>query len=132
MPLYTCTTAQGTLSEDAKKSIAAEITKIHSTVNHIPPGYVNVVFSELATTDVFVGGEPGRPFLVSGWARRGHPQADITKLALEISAAVARLVPIDESHVLVVIEDSPAQSAVEGGRVTPEPGDETRWLGGNS
>jgi len=29
---------------------------------------------------------------------------------------------------MVVIEDSPASSAVEGGRVLPEPGHEEEWL----
>jgi hypothetical protein len=35
---------------------------------------------------------------------------------------------VDERHVIVVIQDSPARSAVEGGRVLPEPGQEKEWL----
>ncbi|GAB4054678.1 tautomerase family protein [Catellatospora paridis] len=127
MPLYSCTVAQGTLSAQDKATLAAEITRIHSDINHVPPEYVNVVFIELPPEDVFVGAQPGRPVLISGWSRRGHPQQDTTRLALQVSAAAARIAGVEESRVLVVIEDSPAQSAVEGGRVLPEPGGEVEW-----
>lgn len=36
MPIYSCTTAQGTLTAAAKASLAAEITRIHAAVNHVP------------------------------------------------------------------------------------------------
>ncbi|WP_351225834.1 tautomerase family protein [Streptomyces sp. NPDC002133] len=124
MPIYTCTTAQGTLTAETKAALAAEITRIHAAINHVPPAYVNVVFSELPVDSVFVGGEPGTPLLLSGWARRGHPQEDLTRLALELSAAASRVAGVAEDRVLVVIQDSPARSAVEGGRVLPEPGEE--------
>ncbi|MGQ4601056.1 tautomerase family protein [Nocardia sp. R6R-6] len=128
MPVYTCTTAQGTLIAEAKAALAAEITRIHAAANRVPPAYVNVVFSELPVDCVFVGGEPGAPLLISGWARQGHPQQMTTQLALKLSAAAAEISGVDQEHVLVVIQDSPARSAVEGGRVLPEPGAETQWL----
>ncbi|GIF69016.1 tautomerase [Asanoa ishikariensis] len=127
MPIYTCTTAEGTLTNDAKASLAAEISKIHSAINHVPPDYVNVVFTELPTDNVYVGSEPGTPVLISGWARRGHPQPDVTRLALEVSKAAATITHKSEKQVLVVIDDSPARSAVEHGSVLPEPGDEANW-----
>ncbi|MGW7236425.1 hypothetical protein [Streptomyces sp. NPDC054804] len=40
----------------------------------------------------------------------------------------ARVTGVPESHVMVVLEDGPARSAVEGGRVLPEPGAEQEWL----
>jgi phenylpyruvate tautomerase PptA (4-oxalocrotonate tautomerase family) len=46
MPIYTCTSAVGTLTDATKASLAAEITRIHVAANHVPAGYVNVVFSE--------------------------------------------------------------------------------------
>ncbi|MEW1828001.1 tautomerase family protein [Streptomyces sp. NPDC088196] len=128
MPVYTCTAPQGTLSSESKASLAAEITRIHAAVNHVPPAYVNVIFSEPPSENVFAGGVPGAPLIITGWARRGHPQEDTTRLALELSAAAVRVTGVGESHVMVVIEDSPARSAVEGGRVLPEPGEEKAWL----
>src|SRR6185503_11093866 len=74
MPIYTCTTALGTLTAETKAALAGEVTRIHAADNHVPPEYVNVVFQELPTDAVFIGGQPGAPILISGWARRGHPQ----------------------------------------------------------
>jgi phenylpyruvate tautomerase PptA (4-oxalocrotonate tautomerase family) len=128
VPVYTCTTAQGTLSSETKAALAAEITRIHAALNHVPEAYVNVIFPELAPDSVFVGGKPGTPLLISGWVRRGHPAEESTRLALEISAAAARISGLDERRVLVVFEDSPASSAVEGGIPLPEPGQEAAWL----
>lgn len=128
MPVYTCTAAQGTLTSESKASLAAEITRIHAAVNHVPPAYVDVIFSEPPRDSVFAGGKPGAPFVITGWARRGHPQEDTTRLALELSSAAVRITGVNENHVMVVIQDSPARSAVEGGRVLPEPGEEKEWL----
>jgi phenylpyruvate tautomerase PptA (4-oxalocrotonate tautomerase family) len=63
--------------------------------------------------------------------RAGHPEEETTRLATEIAAAVTRITNIDAERVLVVIESSPARSAVEGGRVLPEPGEEQAWIAGN-
>lgn len=127
MPVYTCTTAAGTLTATAKRTLAREITRVHAEINHVPPGYVNVVFSDLPRDDVYVGGEPGTPLLITGWARRGHPQQETTRLALAVSDAASRASGVPQDRVLVVIQDSPARSAVEAGRVLPEPGEEAAW-----
>jgi hypothetical protein len=44
------------------------------------------------------------------------------------SAAASRITGIPERRILVVIQDSPARSAVEGGQVLPGPGQEKEWL----
>ncbi|MCZ0986830.1 tautomerase family protein [Streptomyces diastatochromogenes] len=128
MPVYTCTAAQGSLTSDLKARLAAEITRIHADINHVPPAYVNVVFSDLPADSVFAGGRPATPLILTGWVRRGHPQEEATRLALELSSATARISGVDESRIMVVLQDSPARSAVEGGHVLPEPGEEREWL----
>ncbi|MFD0067037.1 4-oxalocrotonate tautomerase family protein [Streptomyces sp. NPDC056690] len=50
MPMYTCTTTQRSLTSEVKALLAAEITRIHVDINHVPPAYVNVVFFELPRT----------------------------------------------------------------------------------
>jgi len=94
----------------------------------VPSIYVNVVFHELPADGVYTDGVPANPVLVSGWVRQGHPQADTTRLATEIAAAVTRITGVDAQQVLVVMLSSPASSAVEGGRVLPEPGQEQAWM----
>ncbi|MFD5574818.1 tautomerase family protein [Streptomyces cadmiisoli] len=130
MPIYTCTTARWTLTAAAKARLAADITRIHADINKVPPTYVDVVFSELPRDSVFAGGRPGTPLLISGWARRGHPQKETTRLALERFAAASRIAGVPQDRVMVVIQDSPARSAVEAGRVLPDPGEEAEWLDG--
>ena len=128
MPVYTCTLTQDTLTATSKATLAAEITRIHSAINHVPSTYVNVVFHELPPDNVYTDSVRARPLLINGWARSGHPQKSITELALEIATAASRITGIDKNKVLVVIQDSPASSAVEGGRVLPEPGREQAWI----
>ncbi|OMC07094.1 tautomerase [Mycolicibacter heraklionensis] len=128
MPVYTCTTAESTLSADTKAKLAAEITRVHSMINHVPGTYVNVVFHELARDNVFTDGQPAQPLLISGWVRTGHPAAQSSQLVAEVAAAASRVTGIPAKRVLVVIENSPAHFAIEGGRVLPEPGEEEEWL----
>jgi phenylpyruvate tautomerase PptA (4-oxalocrotonate tautomerase family) len=131
MPIYTCTIAESTFSADTKRTLAGEIARIHSSRNHVPSAYVNVAFHELGADDLYAGGVPASPVLVTGWVREGHPADDTTKLATEISTAVAKVFEIDVKRVLVVIQPSPARFAVEGGRVLPEAGQEKSWLAGS-
>ena len=71
---------------------------------------------------------PASPVLINGWVRTGHPEAERTELVTQIAAAASRVTDIPADRVLVVIQDSPAQFAVEGGRVLPKPGEEQAWL----
>ena len=128
MPVYTCTLTQDTLTAYTKATLAAEITRIHSSINHVPSTYVNVVFHELPPDNVYTDSLPARPLLINGWARSGHPQESTTDLALQIATAGSRVTGIDKNNVLVVIQDSPASSAIERGRVLPEPGQERAWM----
>ncbi|MGH3541306.1 MAG: tautomerase family protein [Mycobacterium sp.] len=129
--MYTCTTTESTLPAYSKKALAGEIATIHSEINHLPSTYVNVVFHELPAGGVHTDGVPASPVLVSGWIRRGHPEAETTHLATEIAAAVTRITGVPAERVLVVFQSSPARFAVEGGRVLPEPGEEAAWMPGS-
>jgi phenylpyruvate tautomerase PptA (4-oxalocrotonate tautomerase family) len=128
MPVYTCTTTAATLTTDVKAALAGEFARIHSSVNHVPSTYVNVVFHELPADAVYTDGRPADPVLVNGWVRSGHPEDRTARLATEIAAAVTRITGIAAERVLVVIQNSPAKFAVEGGRVLPEPGQEQAWI----
>ena len=131
MPIYTCTTVDSALTPDVKATLAGEISRIHSAINHVPSTYVNVVFHELPADAIYTDGRPAAPVLVSGWVRAGHPDADTTRLATEIATAVTRITGVPAERVMVVFVSSPAHYAVEGGRVLPEPGHEQAWIAGS-
>jgi phenylpyruvate tautomerase PptA (4-oxalocrotonate tautomerase family) len=128
MPVYTCTITEGTLSAAAKSKFAAEVTRIHSAVNHVSSAYVNVVFNELAAENAYTDGRPARPLIVNGWVRTGHPDDETGRLVAEIADSATRVTGVPAERVLVVIQNSPARFAIEGGRVLPEPGQEQAWL----
>ena len=128
MPIYTCTTAESTLSGDVKAALAAEVGRIHSEINHVPSTYVNVVFHELPADAVYTDGRPAAPVLMNGWVRAGHPESETTRLATEIADAITRIAGVPADRVLVVFQSSPARFAVEGGRVLLEPGQEKAWI----
>jgi phenylpyruvate tautomerase PptA (4-oxalocrotonate tautomerase family) len=130
VPVYTCTTTKLTLSEGVKAELATEVGRIHSSINHVPSTYVNVVFHELPADCVYTDGQPARPVIVNGWVRAGHPDDETTRLATEIASAVTRIAGVAAERVLVVLQSSPARFAVEGGRVLPEPGQEQSWMSG--
>lgn len=128
VPIYTLTTTASTLNTQVRKALAGEIAYVHSSINHVPSTFVNVVFHELPADAVYTNGVPANPVLVNGWVRAGHEEAKTTHLATEIAAAVSRIANVAVERVLVVIQSSPARFAVDGGRVLPEPGQEKAWL----
>ena len=130
MPVYTCTTTTATLTADVKCALAQEISRIHAQINHVPSTYVNVVFHELPAGQIYTDGVPANPVLVNGWVRSGHPTDETTRLAMAIAAAVSRIASVDPDRVMMVIQNSPASGAIEGGRVLPEPGQEQAWIAG--
>jgi phenylpyruvate tautomerase PptA (4-oxalocrotonate tautomerase family) len=130
MPIYTCITTTKTLAEDTKAAVAAEITKIHSSITGAPTSLVHVVFQELPATNVFTDATPSQPLLITGVIRAGRADADKMRLAADISSSSSRITGIPEERILVNITDRPARFAVEGGRVMPEPGAEDDWLEG--
>jgi phenylpyruvate tautomerase PptA (4-oxalocrotonate tautomerase family) len=130
VPIYTCTTTTGTLTADVKSALAQEISRLHAEINHVPSTYVNVVFHELPAGGIYTDGMPANPVLVNGWVRSGHPTDETTRLATAIAEAVSRIAKVDANRVLMVIQNSPASGAIEGGRVLPEPGQEQAWIAG--
>ncbi|MGE0214681.1 tautomerase family protein [Mycolicibacterium sp.] len=128
MPVYTLTTTAGTLTPQTKASLAGEIGRIHSEINQVPAAYVNVVYLELPADNVFTGGTPAAPVLVSGWVRDGHDEEATSRLALQIAGAVAEFAALPKERVVVVFQSSPARFAVEGGRLLPDPGQEAAWM----
>ncbi|MEU6341026.1 tautomerase family protein [Streptomyces sp. NPDC046977] len=128
MPVYHVVTTENTVPAAQKAALAAEITRLHASITGAPTSFVHVTFAELPEGSVFTDAAPSRPLLIEATTRAGHADAEKTRLAREISAAGSRLTGVPESHILVIIKDSPARFAAEGGRILPEPGDEGDWI----
>src|ERR1700730_5807830 len=107
MPVYTCITAAKTLADHTKAALAAEITKIHSSVTGAPTSLVHVVFQELPATNVFTDSSPSQPLLINAVMRAGRADAETIRLATDISSSSSRIAGIPQERILVNIADRP-------------------------
>ena len=80
MPVYTCNTE--VLDGRSKNDLAAEITRIHAEINHVPTTYVNVVFHEVSSENLYTDSVPAAALLINSWVRQGHPAEEATRLAV--------------------------------------------------
>jgi len=53
MPICTCTISKSALATDTKTAPAREMASIHSSVNHVPSTYLNVVFTSYRQGSVY-------------------------------------------------------------------------------
>src|ERR1700750_2048120 len=63
MPVYTCTTNTEVFDGQTKNELAAEITRIHAAINHVPTTYVNVVFHEVLSENLYSDSIPATALL---------------------------------------------------------------------
>jgi phenylpyruvate tautomerase PptA (4-oxalocrotonate tautomerase family) len=86
MPTYVCTARDGTLTQEQKARIAAEITRVHSDVTGAPRFFVQVLFSDLKVGNQFIGGAqpPSDQVWIRGDIRAGRSEHDKGRLLLGI------------------------------------------------
>ena len=130
MPTYHCTSPAGLLDAAKKSAIAAEITRIHNAVTGAAAFFAQVIFTDVAEGNHFMGGAPlsADQIFVHGFIRAGRSVPDRQKLVTELVAGIAGLSGLPKKLVWVYITEIPARQMAEYGHVLPEPGDEQAWL----
>ncbi|WP_375787128.1 tautomerase family protein [Bradyrhizobium sp. Pha-3] len=130
MPTYYCTSAQGRLSAEQKGRIANEITRIHAEVTGAPSYFAQVIFSEVAPGNWFMGGVPVAHdhIFVYGHIRSGRAAVDKTRMIKLMADAVGAAASVDSKRaVWVYLNELQPRQMIEFGHVLPEPGDEPAW-----
>jgi phenylpyruvate tautomerase PptA (4-oxalocrotonate tautomerase family) len=84
MPLYTAITEQGFVSDETKKRIAEEITRIHSTVMKVPKNFVRVVFLSYPKHSGYAAGEEASTAALNCVLRGGHSVEEKTDLLTQL------------------------------------------------
>jgi phenylpyruvate tautomerase PptA (4-oxalocrotonate tautomerase family) len=132
MPTYHCSAAAGLLDAGKKSAIAAEITRIHNAVTGAASFFAQVIYTDIAKGDHFMGGAPlaSDQIFVHGFIRAGRSVPDRQKLVTEMVTALSRLSGLPRKSVWVYLTEIPARQMAEYGHVLPEPGDEQAWLDG--
>ena len=124
MPLYRCSVSPGLTSYEQRSRIAKEVTRIHCEVTGAPAIFVHTFFSEDREGRLPAG---KRAFLL-GSIRAGRSPEQKSRIASEMSSALASVLGISQGEAGVVTVDVPARWVMEGGALMPEPGDEAAWL----
>ncbi len=130
MPTYTCTSAEGRLSAEPKSRIASENTRIHAEVTGAPSYFAQVIFSEVASGNWFMGGVPVAHdhIFVYGHIRSGRAAVDKTRMIRLMADAIRAAANVDSTRaVWVYLNELQPRQMIEFGHVLPEPGDEPAW-----
>jgi phenylpyruvate tautomerase PptA (4-oxalocrotonate tautomerase family) len=129
MPTYSCTVAEGQLSQSQKAAIAKAITDIHCRVAVAPTYFAQVIFNEVKPGNHFVAGRPldHKTVFVYGTIRTGRP-ADVKKALLkELTAALAEAAGLPSTQVWIYLTELEGRQMVEFGQILPAPGEEDAW-----
>jgi phenylpyruvate tautomerase PptA (4-oxalocrotonate tautomerase family) len=132
MPTYHCTSPAGLLDAGKKSAIAAEITRIHNAVTGAASFFAQVIYTDVAQGNHFMGGAPlaSEQIFVHGFIRAGRSVPDRQRLVTEMVSAIAALSGLTKRLVWVYVTEIPARQMAEYGHILPEPGDEKAWLDG--
>jgi phenylpyruvate tautomerase PptA (4-oxalocrotonate tautomerase family) len=130
MPTYTVTVPEALLSQDQKRLIAREITRIHYEVTGAPGYFAQVIFTEVRTGSYFVGGAPldTDQIFVHGQIRAGRTDQDKHQLIVRLNAGVAAAAELPESHAWTYLVDIAPSQMIEFGKILPLPGEEQAWI----
>lgn len=121
MPLYTCI-ADSRTPDDKREKIALAITQAHCSHTGAPAEFVHVFFND------YLGGTSKADLRIAGNIRAGRPPELKARLHADIIAKVAEILSSSPSRVNLVLQELPAEWAMEGGEVLPAPGGEGDWM----
>ena len=124
MPLYMTNAAKGAIDDNAKRKIAADITRIHCEVTDAPPAFVHAFFVEDAPHMPL----DGKSAFLMGSIRAGRNGDQKTQIIDQMQQSIHEHAGLALEDIHVVIRDTPASWVMEGGDIMPEPGEEAAWF----
>jgi phenylpyruvate tautomerase PptA (4-oxalocrotonate tautomerase family) len=124
MPLYSAITQDGTVSVETKAQLAAEITRIHSTVMKVPKSFVRVIFLSYPAGSGFTGGEPAPTASLNCVLRSGHTLEEKTDMLQQLWAMFQDLTGIATEQLAISLQEIPSSNAMEMGQVMQSVGHE--------
>jgi phenylpyruvate tautomerase PptA (4-oxalocrotonate tautomerase family) len=124
MPTYHCTSPAGLLDAAKKSAIAAEITRIHNAVTGAASFFAQVIYTDVAKGNHFMGGAPlaSEQIFIHGFIRAGRSVSDRQRLVTEMVSAIADLSGLTKRLVWVYVTEIPGwRDAVptKYGRLSP-------------
>jgi phenylpyruvate tautomerase PptA (4-oxalocrotonate tautomerase family) len=124
MPLYTAITQDGTVSVETKAKIAAEISRIHSTVMKVPKSFVRVIFLSYPAGSGFTGGEQAPTASLNCVLRSGHTPEERRDMLQQLWVMFQDLTGIATEQLAISLQEIPSSNAMEMGQIMQAVGHE--------
>ena len=121
MPLYTCISDDRT-NHARRQAIALAITESHCSHTGAPPEFVHVTFND------YLGNTPKSTLRIVGNIRIGRSPEVKSSMHSEIVDKIADILSVPRGEVTLILQEMPAEWAMEGGHVLPAPGTEADWM----
>jgi phenylpyruvate tautomerase PptA (4-oxalocrotonate tautomerase family) len=128
VPFYGCNVPAGSLTDDQKEDLARAITRIHAEVTGASPVLVYVHYNELASGDLYKGGERSSDIVIAGHIRAGRSDTDKQRLLRKLAEAAAAITGRPLETFAVLLRDVPARFIFDRGDIAPELGEDDAWL----
>jgi phenylpyruvate tautomerase PptA (4-oxalocrotonate tautomerase family) len=128
VPFYACNVPAGSLTDDQKEDLTRAITRIHAELTGASPALVHVLYNELASADLYKGGEPSLDTIITGHIRAGRSDADKQRLLRKLAEAGAAITARPLETFAVLLRDVPAKFIFDRGSIAPELGEDEAWL----
>ena len=119
MPLYTVIARENALSDETKRKMAGEITRIHATVMKVPPNFVRVVFLSYPQASGYAAGVEAPIAAVNCVLRSGHSAAEKKDMLLQLWSMFQNLTGIATGHLAISLQEIPSSNAMEMGQIMP-------------
>ena len=117
MPFYTAIIEEGTISTEIKAKIAAEITRIHTTVMKVPKNYVRVVFLSYPKESGFSGEGQAQTASLNCILRSGHTVEEKTNMLQQLWTMFQSLTGIATDQLALSLQEIPSSNAMEMGQI---------------
>jgi phenylpyruvate tautomerase PptA (4-oxalocrotonate tautomerase family) len=125
MPLYTVTTQDGFLSAEQRDVIAAELVRIHTSINHVPANFVHSIFLTYPRGHAYVAANPSPVASIVAIIRVGRPAEQKTQLVRAIWKMFQDNTGVSDSDLSIALQEISPSQAMENGVTLPEVGHES-------
>ena len=120
MPLYTVTTQKDVLSQEARTTLATQLTALHSEYANVPKNWVHVVFQDYAVGSGFTAEEPAATAGLTLLIRTGRSEEYKRGLLTRLWRLLQTATRAPDDQIVIGIQEVPASQAMEMGQIMPD------------
>ena len=128
MPLYQVIARDDLLTDDLRRRIAGDITRIHTTNTGAPAIFVNVLFQDAPASRLFTAGEPSRTTVIVGNIRAGRELTVRQAILRDLAEMWTTQTGQSSGELLMSIQEADPRASMEAGLIMPAPGEEDAWF----